>query len=392
MRERNRSGQGLDETQKRFLRQRYGELVDQVRVAYGSSMMDEWCGFGKCTPTDSAAQTYCDRIYVRDPYKPNDADQLVLLAHEMRHSQQCSERGGEGSFGFHYFREYKRADQNYANNSMEIDAVNTARDFTKNTICTQVGCDRSTRYYENYNKWGIDLPVSLIATAAQSYGKEWQEYPGTGLAKSLAVSQDGTPVIIGTDNKIYRGSGNGWVELSGTGLAMGIAIDGRGKTWIVGTDQRIYFHNRGSTWQEYPGTGLAKSLTVSQDGTPIIIGTDDKIYKGSGSGWVELSGTGLAVDVAVDGTGKTWIIGTDQRIYFHNGSAWQEYPGTGLAKSIAVSQDGIPVIIGTGDKIYRGSGSGWVELSGTGLAVDVAVDGTGKTWIIGTDQRIYFHL
>jgi hypothetical protein len=225
---------------------------------------------------------------------------------------------------------------------------------------------------------------------AQSAEKEWQEYPGTGLAKSLAVSQDGTPVIIGTDNKIYKGSGNGWVELSGTGLAMGIAIDGRGKTWIVGTDQRIYFHNRGSTWQEYPGTGLAKSLTVSQDGIPIIIGTDDKIYKGSGSGWVELSGTGLAVDVAVDGTGKTWIIGTDQRIYFHNGSAWQEYPGTGLAKSIAVSQDGIPVIIGTGDKIYRGSGSGWVELSGTGLAVDV--DGTGKTWIIGTDQRIYFHL
>ncbi|UBF30246.1 hypothetical protein K9N68_34055 (plasmid) [Kovacikia minuta CCNUW1] len=34
MRERNGSGQGLDETQKRFLRQRYGGLVDQVRVAY----------------------------------------------------------------------------------------------------------------------------------------------------------------------------------------------------------------------------------------------------------------------------------------------------------------------------------------------------------------------
>ena len=171
MRERNGSGQGLDETQKRFLRQRYGGLVDQVRVAYGSSMMSEWCAAGKCVNlggVDSAAQTYCDRIYVGDPYKPNDADQLVLLAHEMKHSQQCRERGGEGGFGFHYFREYKRAGQNYANNSMEVDAVNTARDFTRNTICTQVGCTTSVQHYPNYNEWGINLPVSLVAGANQS--------------------------------------------------------------------------------------------------------------------------------------------------------------------------------------------------------------------------------
>jgi hypothetical protein len=157
MRERNGSGQGLDEIQKRFLRQRYGELVDQVRVSYGSRMMSEWCAAGKCVNlggVDSAAQTYCNHIYVSDSYKPNDADQVVLLAHELRHSQQCREKGGEGKFGFHYFREYKRANQSYSNNSLEIEAENTAKDFAKNVICTQVGCDRSTRYYENYNNFG----------------------------------------------------------------------------------------------------------------------------------------------------------------------------------------------------------------------------------------------
>lgn len=169
MRERNGSGQKLDETQKRFLRSRFGGLVDQVSVRYGARMMSEWCALGKCVNlggVDSAAQTYCDRIYVGDSYKPNDADQLVLLAHEMRHSQQCRERGGEGKFGFHYFREYKKAGQNYASNSMEKDAENTAIDFAKNVICTQVGCTRSVQHYPNYNGWGIDLPVNLVASSS----------------------------------------------------------------------------------------------------------------------------------------------------------------------------------------------------------------------------------
>jgi hypothetical protein len=172
MRERNGNGQSLDEIQKRFLRQRYGDLVDQVSIVYSSRMMSEWCALGECITlggVDSAAQTYCDRIYVSDLYKPNDADQTVLLAHELKHSQQCREKGGEGKFGFHYFREYKKANQNYANNSVEGEAENAAKEFAKNVICNQVGCDQSTEYYGNYNKWGIDLPVSLMAASTSGF-------------------------------------------------------------------------------------------------------------------------------------------------------------------------------------------------------------------------------
>lgn len=123
MRERNGGGQGLDETQKNFLRQQFSGLVDHVSVAYNSKMMDQWEALGICIhDAGTSGQTYGDRIYLRDPYSPDDSNQLILLADELRHSQQCRELGGLGKFGFHYFREFKRAGQNYENNSMEVEA------------------------------------------------------------------------------------------------------------------------------------------------------------------------------------------------------------------------------------------------------------------------------
>lgn len=230
MRERNGSGQGLDETQKRFLRQRYSGLVDQVRVAYGSSMMSEWCAAGKCVNlggVDSAAQTYCDRIYAGDPYKPNDADQLVLLAHEMRHSQQCRERGGEGSFGFHYFREYKRAGQNYATNSMEVDAVNTAKDFARNVICTQVGCPPSsgefyTAYPSRENDWGLRLPVSLAS-------------PVTGV-----------PISANFGNTLFYDRSNGLCAFTASNGSVIQRLTTCRRTWhsIVYTANMLLFYDR----------------------------------------------------------------------------------------------------------------------------------------------------
>jgi hypothetical protein len=80
----------------------------------------------KLSKVDSAAQTYCNRIYVKDSYQSGNRDQLLLLAHELRHAQQCTELGGEGKFGFHYFREYKRAGHNYENNSLEKSAEERA--------------------------------------------------------------------------------------------------------------------------------------------------------------------------------------------------------------------------------------------------------------------------
>jgi hypothetical protein len=125
MRGRHGSSQGLDSFQKRNLKPHFGDLVDQVVVIYNASMMDRWSALGKSinlSGVDTAAQTYCDRIYVRDPYKPNDLQQLELLAHELVHSRQCQSLGGAGKFGFHYFREFKRAGLGYDGNKLEKEA------------------------------------------------------------------------------------------------------------------------------------------------------------------------------------------------------------------------------------------------------------------------------
>jgi hypothetical protein len=288
MRSRHGGSVGLDDIQKKYLRPHYGSLVDQVVVVYNAKMMSEWSALGKnikLSKVDSAAQAYCNRIYVKDSYQSGNRDQLLLLAHELRHAQQCQELGGEGKFGFHYFREYKRAGLNYENNSLEKSAD------------------------ERANSIASSIPNELIAVSFS----QWQAYPGGGLGQSIAVSQDGTPFIIGTNQRIYKGSGSGFVELSGDARGTNIAIDGGGKAWIIGTNKRIFFHD-GSVWAEYPGGGLGQSIAVSQDGTPFIIGTNQRVYKGSGNGWVELS-SDKGKNIALDGRGNVWIIGINDTIY-----------------------------------------------------------------------------
>jgi hypothetical protein len=100
-------------------------LVDQVVVIYNARMMNQWSALGKSIPlggVEADGQTYCNRIYIRGSYRPNDLQQVELLAHELVHSRQCRDLGGEAKFGFHYFREYKRAGLNYANNKLEREA------------------------------------------------------------------------------------------------------------------------------------------------------------------------------------------------------------------------------------------------------------------------------
>ena len=131
MRANNGSSQSLDTLQKQYLRPHFGGLVDQVAVVYNANLMDELSAGGYRIPMNqSAAQTYCNRIYVDDPYQQGDIAQIVLLAHELTHSRQCQNYGGAGTFGFHYFREYKRAGQNYANNRLEREASAFEKQFS----------------------------------------------------------------------------------------------------------------------------------------------------------------------------------------------------------------------------------------------------------------------
>ncbi|UBF30242.1 hypothetical protein K9N68_34030 (plasmid) [Kovacikia minuta CCNUW1] len=56
-----------------------------------------------------------------------------------------------------------------------MNAVNTAKDFARNVICTQVDCPPSsgefyTAYPSEDDDWGLRLPVNLVASSSPSFG------------------------------------------------------------------------------------------------------------------------------------------------------------------------------------------------------------------------------
>jgi Domain of unknown function (DUF4157) len=161
---RNPQGIPLDATQKSYLRPLFGDLVDRVTIVYQAKLLDRWSQDGREThigTVNSAAQTYCDRIYIRAAYKPRKTDGLILLAHEMTHSQQCEQAGGISNFGNSYFQGYERGGQIYENNPLEKSARAIERKFARQ-LCNSINCPpRSGRYYVNYRDWGLDLPVNL---------------------------------------------------------------------------------------------------------------------------------------------------------------------------------------------------------------------------------------
>ncbi len=136
-----RPAKGLSSAHKRLLKARYGGIVDDVRVVYNATTMDKWCALGNCVQAggvESAAQTYGSIVYVTASERPIDINQFLLLAHELKHVQQ--QKGRLDTFGYDYFKAYKQAGQNYANNRMEQEAEAEANWFAQRVICPSTGC------------------------------------------------------------------------------------------------------------------------------------------------------------------------------------------------------------------------------------------------------------
>ena len=97
----NPSFMPLTTYQKNELRPYFGNLVDEVRIHYGATMLNQIVEGGcQSSPlcqngavqgaVQASAQTFCDDIYISDIYYgETNLDQLVVLAHEMVHSKQC---------------------------------------------------------------------------------------------------------------------------------------------------------------------------------------------------------------------------------------------------------------------------------------------------------------
>lgn len=122
----------LDETQKRYLRPYFGDLVDRVVVAYNATLMEDWIAASfKIDVGESNAQVYGNKIFIKDIYKPGDFEQIVLLAHELVHCEQYERLGNLGNFGYHYFKQYKRSGESYQDNLFEQEAFYFEAQFSK---------------------------------------------------------------------------------------------------------------------------------------------------------------------------------------------------------------------------------------------------------------------
>jgi hypothetical protein len=127
MSKRSPTGEQIDRDMKDQLRPKFGELVNKVTLHWGTPPLDEWADprFGiRLSSSDTEAQTYGYNIYIRYRKGQKDVDVLRILSHEMMHVKQFERYDKSlSNFGYHYFKEYKKANENYAKNKLEKEAV-----------------------------------------------------------------------------------------------------------------------------------------------------------------------------------------------------------------------------------------------------------------------------
>ena len=112
----------------RILRRRFGSLVDRVTIYWNADLINDWeIGYTRVhLGMDIAGQAFGSRIYITDPYKPGDAQQLETLFHEFAHAEQAANLGGLGPFAWSYCEAFYDSNFVYYNNDLEVQARATA--------------------------------------------------------------------------------------------------------------------------------------------------------------------------------------------------------------------------------------------------------------------------
>ncbi|MFK7904662.1 MAG: hypothetical protein AB8B69_06040, partial [Chitinophagales bacterium] len=142
----------------------------------------------------------------------------------------------------------------------------------------------------------------------------------------------------GMDNGTYKGTGLATAMTAFGGNAMDIAVNDQNTAYVVGTDNNTYIHNGG--WNGYIGGKKAKKVALNPaDGTPHILGTDDIVYKG-GTTWSALgSSVPKAIDIAVDPKGRIWAINQTNDLEFLDAGVWKLFSPAKKAKSLDINKN-----------------------------------------------------
>lgn len=109
------------------LRPWYGDLVDRARISWRSGLLTRWRVMGREVVFDAAtlAQTFDDRIYIREAPRAHDLSQAATIGHELAHVAQYRALGGVAGFARAYCEAYYDAGFSYRDNALEVEAYDT---------------------------------------------------------------------------------------------------------------------------------------------------------------------------------------------------------------------------------------------------------------------------
>ncbi|HXI57948.1 MAG TPA: hypothetical protein VNO55_17910 [Polyangia bacterium] len=152
--------------------------------------------------------------------------------------------------------------------------------------------------------------------------RRWDPIPGC--AVDIAVANGSRDIsgdrvsVVGCDAAIYQWNGGGWSGFgNGSGRAKAVARSWDGTTWVVGTDSSMYRWN-GSFWAGIGGVASAQSVLNQTGGganNVSVVGTDLRTYMFDGSTWIpqmERVPSGLPIVslvsayTAADSAGTLW--------------------------------------------------------------------------------------
>ena len=130
-----RPSRPLDATAQYYLRPWFGDLVDKVHVVWQARLNDHLEIFTRVLTGRSRAQTYRYQVYIapsEGAWDPGNPRQLLLLAHELVHTEQYV-RSGESLTRFcqEYVQSWEQSNGVYTQNSLEQEAFEKAFAFAQ---------------------------------------------------------------------------------------------------------------------------------------------------------------------------------------------------------------------------------------------------------------------
>lgn len=205
----------LGRHEKAALRIHFGDLVDSVKVVWNAKPLDYW---GKqpyaIKLSRTSGQTFDNKIYIRHGRDQLDEWQrLKLLFHEIVHVKQYKKYKSVKNFGYHYMKEYAKADYSYSKNKLEKEAYSAQdgpdfervwNEYERRSKNLSAGME-----IQSFNQWNNVEYVSIKGPANMKYLRARLNNTLTadadveGTEEIFRVTREGSTVVFQAFNGFY---------------------------------------------------------------------------------------------------------------------------------------------------------------------------------------------